>query len=198
MKKYGLFAALAALAALIAVYIVLSGTKKTAKPRDVIVPFTADEIKSISYTPYGGDEVSFYRDQGIWRFTGDDETRADQTKVSVLAASVTGIGISRIFSTDDPLSDFGLDEPAYTVNVTSMKGGSVSLKTGDINSVTGDVYCMIDGDDDICAVSSGLTVCFDQERDYYISEDDAASFAESAVSAEDIQVISGEEAPLEQ
>ena len=73
------------------------------------------------------------------------EAELDQKKVSRLAASVTGIGVTSVISGEDPAA-YGLREPSSVLTITDTDGMTTEIRIGIQNEMTQDVYCMLNGD----------------------------------------------------
>ena len=165
--------------------------------KEMIIPFTVDQMKMISVKS-GSSYAAFEKDAGIWKCISDPELHPDQTKVGVLAASVTGVSVTRALDSPGDLSDYGLDDPEKTLTVRKIgEDEEVVLKIGDINDTTMDVYCLKDGT--VYAVSTALLSCLDYDEEYYRAEEDSgAEDAESPAAggdsaAEDVEYMKAEE-----
>ncbi len=151
-----------------------SGSQDSAPRKDLIIPYAANEIKSIRIDGGPDGSLEFERNTGLWSCVSHPEIRVDQTKAGTLAASVTGVSVEHVIDDPEDLEEYGLEKPAMTLEVRKSGGGSVSVSVGDTNETTLDVYCLKDGDrSTVYAVSTALTVCLDQPASYYMEEEGA-------------------------
>jgi hypothetical protein len=84
---------------------------------------------------------------GYWQITAPKTYAADQTSVSGLLSSVSSLRGERVV--EDKASDlkqFGLDHPAFEVDVTEKNNKSQQLLIGDSTAVGNSVYAMLAGD----------------------------------------------------
>ena len=153
---------------------------KETEGRALVIEETADQIMAIRCTPSGGREVAFERREGLWVSTSDPEIKPDQTKVGILASSVTGVAVTQTIADAENLAQYGLETPRAVVVVATADGKVTELAIGDTNEATMDVYCYKNGDTStVYAVSAGITGSLDHTIDDYL-EESAASDAESA------------------
>ena len=98
------------------------------------------------------------------------EAELDQKKVSRLAASVTGIGVTSVIKGEDP-SAYGLEEPASVLTVTDTDGKAAEIQIGMQNEMTQDVYCMLNGDrETVYAVKPSILDLADLSMEDYIKK----------------------------
>ncbi len=147
-----------------------------ASERDMIIPWTVDQMKRISVGTEG-KELVFEKEAGLWKCLSDPDLHPDQTKVGVLASSVTGVPVSQVLEDVDDLAPYGLEAPEKTLAVRKIGDGEeIVLRIGGINDTTMDVYCMEEGSEDtVYAVSTALTTCLDYDAAYYASEEASPS-----------------------
>ena len=164
-----------------------------------LLPLTADRIAEIRWSFADGRKLEFARKDGVWVSTNDAgtdngtgtvsvsgaavnsaerendtntvrEAELDQKKVSRLAASVTGIGVTSVIKGEDP-SAYGLEEPASVLTVTDTDGKAAEIQIGMQNEMTQDVYCMLNGDrETVYAVKPSILDLADLSMEDYIKK----------------------------
>lgn len=200
-KRTTLITAAAVLAVLIiALWAVKRGTAEyEAKSgrKETLLSLTAADLSGVRYRAEGREEVSFIREDGHWYYEPDRSIEPDQTKVGVLASSMTGIGLTQTLENVKEPGTYGLAEPHYDVVLTENDGTVRHLQIGDTNRTTGDVYVMMDEDSStVYAVSPGLLSDLDKSAaDYMPDETESAAESEPVSHAE--AVLSENEEPTE-
>ncbi|HAE44504.1 MAG TPA: hypothetical protein DCG37_02750, partial [Lachnospiraceae bacterium] len=78
-KAFFLIGAFAVLVILIGIYLAVKGNSDTAEEeKETLIGLTANRIQTISWTPEGGDTLSFSRIDGRWSYDGDRNFKVDQ------------------------------------------------------------------------------------------------------------------------
>ena len=134
----------------------------TLEGREMIIPFTADQISAFSLFMGDEERFSYRREDGRWIQVSDPDAQIDQTEVGKLAASLTGVPVTGVIENVTDLSQYGLLDPAMRLTVTASSGDTVVLEIGDVNDMTQDVYCLKPGHGEnagytVYAVSAALT-----------------------------------------
>lgn len=117
---------------------------------------TEDALERMEYD-YDGETVALVRQDGQWVLEHDPAYHISQTRVQAMADIVCGLTAKRALDTTDHPADYGLETPAQTVTATA-DGQRWTVCFGDENTLTGDVYLCVEGDDavytadaDVCA-----------------------------------------------
>lgn len=101
-----------------------------------------------------------------WVDPSDPDRDLDETTCGTLASSLTGVSITQTLTDVDNLSEYGLDNPSYVVEITFTDGSTKKITIGDTNSVSGTVYCYLDDDTaTVYAVSTSITTNLNQTID---------------------------------
>ncbi len=136
--------------------------EKESSAPDLLNDLTVTDIESFEIVKSEGDTLSFSLDDGKWQLDASDgehlsSDQIDQTKAGAAAASLTGVRLVQTLEHPGALSEYGLEEPSYTVTVRKKSGESIRMAVGNTNDMTGDVYLYLDDDPSrIYAVSSSV------------------------------------------
>ena len=146
-KAFGLLAAVLVLAALIGVYCAVKGKADREEETETLIKLTADRIQSVSWTPEGGDALSFSRVDGKWTYDDDKDFRVDQNALNTVASGVTGITVYQIMEDVTDLDQYGLEKPEYVLTIKDVKGRETEIALGATNAAVNSLYVYKDGDD---------------------------------------------------
>src|SRR5579862_2616038 len=111
----------------------------TAGSQERILPLDAEHIQAISFKWRGGDAFTCSREDGKWTVTDPRKLAVDQGNFSSVLNSLTTATIDQVVdSNPSNLKDFGLDSPAYTLDITTnAKPVTLSLLLGDDTPTAG-------------------------------------------------------------
>ena len=153
-KNRGLMIALAVLVVLLAAYFGMRAWN-TAQEEEkqaqedaekvYVTDTDPDEITAISYNVGSGD-MAFEKDGDTWYYTADKDFPLSQSYPENMAETLGRVEADRELEDGDELADYGLDDPAYTVEYTDSEGNTTTLYFGD---VTGDYYYVTANDDGV-------------------------------------------------
>lgn len=130
---------------------------------EMIAEYDSSTAVSLSYTRRGEETIAFEVSSGEWVLCSDTNFPLDQSIVSSMASAISSIGIKNHIDTGDP-SEYGLEEPAYTIEVAYENGDAHKYRIGDYNSFGGGAYYfMMDGS--MYTISGGLSSYFDYTLD---------------------------------
>ncbi|MCD8118503.1 MAG: DUF4340 domain-containing protein [Lachnospiraceae bacterium] len=133
-----------------------------------------DDIIAISYT-YDGTTISFAQDEeGEWYYVDDPDFNLETDDVDSMVKYFCYLSTYRtIDATDADLSDYGFDDPSFTVSITETDGTERTFYFGDFNDAASAYYFMEDGGDSIEMVYSVLTTNYlDRTLDEWEAEED--------------------------
>jgi hypothetical protein len=163
-RKYiNTLVAIAVLAAMWGVFTYLDHRKhgeiKTeAPPSEKLVPVQNNNVQSLTFKPRGGEEFTAKREGGKWVIDGQKKLAADDSAVSSLLTSLTSATVVDVV---DPhpssLKDFGLDPPAFSLDVaTDAKPSKVTLLLGDDTPTNNGLYAQVAGNPRVFTLGSYL------------------------------------------
>ena len=143
-------------------------------------------LQKISYTD-GEESMSYVKEEGGWMYEPEPEIALDQDVMETMADVFSNLTAERELKDGDELADYGLEEPAYTLNLTDEDGNETVIYVG--NSLDDGRYVTMGDKSRIFTMDNELT------GQLYFSLDNVAqqeTFSISAGSANLQQVtISG-------
>lgn len=137
---------------------------ETAKQQK-LVSLDSTHIQSIVFHPRDGDPVKCQREGGKWAIVAPKKLAADQNTLSTLLSTLTSASIDEVV---DPrpgnLKEFGLDPPAYTLEVTSdSKPAQVTLAFGDDTPTGGNLYAQVVGNPQVVTIPSYMKTSLEKK-----------------------------------
>ena len=134
-----------------------------------VTDFNAEDVTALST---GGEyPLNFVKEDGTWYNAEDRSASIQQSMVENLLTYITHITSETAIEEPDDLSQYGLDEPSMTITATLENGTSVILHIGESNSITGDYYLQVSGDDTVYTVSSSLVSTFEKTPEDFVEEE---------------------------
>lgn len=126
---------------------------------EMIAEYDYTTLTELSYRRDGYDPVELHVVNGLWQMKSDEHFPVNQTVIASMASAISSIGIKNHVTEGSP-ADYGLEDAAYTIEVTYSTGESHQYRIGDYNSFGGGVYYfMMDGA--MYTIPTGLTSYFD-------------------------------------
>lgn len=95
-----------------------------------------NDFQELSSISFGG--FSFTCADDSWSYDGDGDFPVDSTIIKSVASEFSGLTASRKIENGDTLDSYGLETPAYTVELDSSDGQKQTLYIG--NSYNGEYY----------------------------------------------------------
>ena len=99
-------------------------------------------------------------DDETWTLKEDSSVDVDESKITTKISSLKSITSDQIVEDYSDLSDFGLAEPAETVEITVADGATHTLKIGDYNNTVNKYYVLVDDNTTIYTVNSIIKTNF--------------------------------------
>lgn len=163
-KYLNTLVALAILAAAWAAFTYYDKRKSREIPKDEttkqvkIFSVDAQHIQAITFKPREGEGFTCRREAGKWTLTEPRHLGADQGVFSSVLNSLTTATVEEVV---DPhpsnLKDFGLDPPAFTLEITTdAKPQSFTLLLGDDTPTSSGVYAQVVGNPRVFTLASYL------------------------------------------
>lgn len=131
---------IAVLAVLLVVYFGLQSWNKKQEEEEesgesiLVTELDADTITAVSYN-VGNGELAFEKQDDTWYYAEDKDFPLDQSYLQNIVDGMCAITADRKLEDGDALADYGLEEPAYTVQLTDSEGNTTQIGFGDL---TGD------------------------------------------------------------
>ena len=128
---------------------------------EMIAEYDYTTTTALSYRRAGSDPVELRVVNGQWTLVSDENFPVNQTVVSYMANAIATIAVQNHITEGDP-ADYGLEDPAYTIEVTYADGAAHQYRIGNYNAFGGGAYYfMMDGT--MYTIPTGLTSYFDYE-----------------------------------
>ena len=144
------FAGLLALYTGISIYQKHSSEKKESE--NIIWIKKLSSLTSISYN--NGENLSFVKENGTWYYTSNKEYPIVQSYLKELASQFQNVEAVRELKDGDSLSNYGLDQPSYTIKVKDKNGAQATYYIG--NATGENYYFTVDDKSKIYTVSSNI------------------------------------------
>lgn len=136
---------------------------------EVILEIPTDSVQSLSWS-YEDQTLAFHKD-GTWLYDEDDAFPVDEEKVNELLEQFTAFGASFIIQEVEDYSQYGLDDPVCTIQLTTDDETSYEIQLGDYSTMDSERYVSI-GDGNVYLVSNDPLDYFDIELSDMIDNDD--------------------------
>ncbi len=118
-----------------------------------LVRTTPENVQGLSVTRLADDtQAQFLRDeQGAWTQTVPTTTQVISQTMETYMAGMINMQTTRSFAGDEnPLSTYGLDEPAYNISIAAIQDGvsivRITLLIGNQTPTGSSYYVQLDGD----------------------------------------------------
>lgn len=122
-------------------------------------------IKGFSYS-YAGKAMSFYIENAEWKDESNPSTPLKQSPISTMCGNLGNVIATRKVPSDkDSLSEYGLDDPTMTINITLTDGGKRVYKIGGLNEVVNGYYFMTSESEDVYLITDSLLLSFTKTLD---------------------------------
>ncbi len=109
---------------------------------------------ALAYTD-GEQSLAFSKEGEKWVYEADTEIPLDFDAVETMADTASNLEAARELEDPDDLEDYGLDSPAYRVEVTDENGEQAVILIG--NSAGENYYAMKEGEDTVYTISDELS-----------------------------------------
>jgi hypothetical protein len=160
-KKKGIFYGACTLILLCALYIgvnfYLDGSeKKENEKKEADKAYVTDisDVQALSYEN-NGQELSFTKKDGVWKYDSDDRFPVKQAQLEAMASTASKLEALRKLDGADALSAYGLDQPIRKVEVTAGDGKKSVILLGN-GTEDGNYYAIIQGENTPYLISSSL------------------------------------------
>lgn len=130
------------------------------------LPFSADDIATISWS-YGGGDYTLTLEDGTWKDAAAADVAVDQDSAGAVASALGEAITSRFIPADGIVDEMGLGSPAATATVAAEDGTEISFAIGAQAADDESYYVSIDGEDGAQIVDSSLGYLFTTMMDLY-------------------------------
>lgn len=145
-----------------------------------------DSLAALSYTDHANDiTMSFSKDNNTWYVSDDKEIPLTQSYIDTMEETFCSLNATREITDPDALSDYGLDEPSYTIELTDQDGNLTTLTIG--NAADEDYYLGISDQEDVLyTVDSSIVSSMQYDLDTMVTKDTLPSIGSANLIQADI------------
>lgn len=181
MKQYrSMIALLAVLVLFIGVYFVMKNLPAEEEDEASYVAYVLD-VTEITYKNKE-TEMKFKEEDGSWISETDKDIDLDQSAMTEMIDSLSGIEAVRTLEEPDELSDYGLEEPAYTITMKDGNGSEMTILIGD--AAGDDYYAMKEGSDVVCTIGSSVVDSMEFDLENLKAEEEEETADDSTTDAD--------------
>lgn len=152
----------------------------------VILEISADSVESISWE-FSDSGLAFHKGDNGWLYDEDEVFPVSEEKITDILSHFESFGVSFIIENVEDYSQYGLDDPECTINLTTIEQ-SYELKLGDFSKMDEQRYVDI-GDGNVYLVSEDPADYMETELSSIILHDETPDFEKIV----DIQYAGSEE-----
>ncbi|MBE5843583.1 MAG: DUF4340 domain-containing protein [Butyrivibrio sp.] len=155
---------------------------KASEPKYTALALDEDSaITELKVTNVNGEFDLVKQEDDTWILSSDPTLDIDETKITTKLNNLKTITSEQVVDGAENLADFGLDDPAITVQFTLADGTSHILKIGDYNNVSSTYYLLVDDISTVYTVNSGLNYNFSFAQDAIVAEETSDATEETTV-----------------
>lgn len=146
------------MAVLLLCYFVIVKIQENADDEEVIeetlYAVELEDVVSVKYTD-GTTEMSFIKTDDVWYYEADETITLDQSLMETMVSSLSFIEATKEITEPDALSDYGLEEAAYTIELTDGSGKTIKVYVGNaVDSYS--YYLAVDDKEVVYTVDSSV------------------------------------------
>lgn len=121
-----------------------------------VISVESSQINELTYTN-NGETLQFVKNDGEWRYAQDVSFRLDTSYIETIIRTMSSLeAVRKLEGNTDNLSEYGLESPAYSVNIKGEDGTDITLYIGDSNSISGNYYCYKKDDSAVYMIGTTL------------------------------------------
>lgn len=142
---------------------------------EIVLEVPADEVTSLSWD-YGGNTLSFHKEENTWVYDGDEAFPVDPDKINGLLEQFEALGVSFIIEEVADFSPYGLDRPQCVIRFTAAEQ-SYTVEVGNYSNMDAQRYLSI-GDGNVYLAKIDPLEAFDALLSDLILHDEDLSYAQ--------------------
>ncbi len=116
------------------------------------------EVLEISYD-YQGENYRFEKAEGTWYYAADHNISIKQYRLENMASHLEPLRALTVIENVTDYEQYGLEAPERSI-VFQTAQESCTIQVGDLNSMEGGYYIMLEGDDKVYLVDSRCVAVF--------------------------------------
>ncbi len=117
------------------------------------------DVQAIAVTSANGEEVSLLRQDDAWSIIAPAAAPADTMQVTQVISELVQLNVTRVITPTEPdLAPYGLDDPAYEVELAGEEGVLAQLYLGATNPNQTATYVRRDDEEEVIYLVSSFTL----------------------------------------
>ncbi|MEE1314548.1 MAG: DUF4340 domain-containing protein [Faecalimonas sp.] len=112
-----------------------------------------EDVVALKYTD-GTNTLSFVKKEKAWLYEADESLDLDESAVEAIATTLGNIYADRVLEEPDALADYGLETPAYTIEMEDSVGNHTIVYIG--NSMDSGYYATVGDKELVYTISSSV------------------------------------------
>lgn len=137
------------LAVLLLCYFVIGKIQENQKENEpveeTVYAVEASDIVSMTYSD-GTSTMAFTKTDDTWTYDADATIALEQSTIESMESTFGEIAAERVIEKPDALADYGLEEPAYTIELQDSDGNVTTIYVG---NQTDSYYYLTVGDQEV-------------------------------------------------
>lgn len=136
----------------------------------VLTDFDKEEVKELVVS--GDHELDFVKEDDEWHLASLPDQALSQSSVTYPISQIANIKTDEtVLEAVDDLSEYGLDDPLRTIQVTLNDGTVIAYHAGNRNNLLSCYYIQMEGDPNVYLVSDYYVTMFDKEPEDFFEEE---------------------------
>ncbi|MBQ8559765.1 MAG: DUF4340 domain-containing protein [Tyzzerella sp.] len=156
-RKNTMLTLLIILVVLLLCYFVIGKIQENQKDNEpaeeTVYAVEVDDIVSMTYSD-GSSTMAFTKADDTWTYDADATIALEQSTIESMASTFGTIAAERVIEEPDALADYGLEEPAYTIELQDSDGNVTAIYVG--NQVDSYYYATVGDKEVVYTVSSSV------------------------------------------
>lgn len=157
---------------------------------EVVLDIDSADVTALAWT-YDNESLAFHKDGDGWTYDDDAAFPVDAEKIQALLSYFSEMGAAFIIEDADDLGQYGLDDPACTITITT-DDGETTINLGDYSTMDQQRY-LSTGDGNVYLVTSDPLSAYEIALADMIDNDDLPAFDQveriSISGPEDYEVV---------
>lgn len=151
-KKKGLIGALLILVVLLGVYFLLKSMNLEEEQEEETTTETVFEVQeeeiSALTVETEGNTYSFAQKEETWTYTDQENFPLDTDLLETKIGAITSVISTRIIENPESVEDYGVEDPAVRITITTTDDKTQTLEIGNENSAVSGCYLTVNGETD--------------------------------------------------
>lgn len=157
---------------------------------EVVLDIDSADVTALAWT-YDNESLAFHKDGDVWTYDDDAAFPVDAEKIQALLSYFSEMGAAFIIEDADDLGQYGLDDPACTITITT-DDGETTINLGAYSTMDQQRY-LSTGDGNVYLVTSDPLSAYEIVLADMIDNDDLPAFDQvdriSISGPEDYEVV---------